>query len=113
VEPRPRLSCTASQGAGLVADRPDELLKQLTKTVLETSLNEQRSGTPAYMRHMSCRAAGTIPNGTRSTTTLVTENAGAVEIDVSRDGARSPTDRAQTAATPHGADEVVFLLRAL
>ncbi|MDT4906474.1 MAG: putative transposase, partial [Pseudonocardiales bacterium] len=66
---------------------PDGLLKQLTKTVLETSLNEEMTEHLGYEKHDPAGAGtGNIRNGTRSKTVL-TENTGEVEIEVPRDRA--------------------------
>src|SRR6195952_1591446 len=66
---------------------PDGLLKQLTKTVLETSLNEEMTEHLGYEKHDPGGAGGgNIRNGTRSKTVLP-EARGQVEIDVPRDRA--------------------------
>src|SRR3954467_5682397 len=72
---------------GLSLTGPDGLLKQLPKTVLETSLNEEMTEHLGYEK-LSPRGAGrgNIRNGSRSKT-VVTENTGQVEIDVPRDRA--------------------------
>jgi putative transposase len=72
---------------GLSLTGPDGLVKQLTKTVLETSLNEELTEHLGYAKHDPA-GAGTenIRNGTRSKT-VVTESSGPVEIDVPRDRA--------------------------
>jgi len=59
---------------------PDGLLKQLTKTVLETSLNEEMTEHLGHEKHGQ-PVTGNIGNGTRSKTVL-TENTGEVEIQV-------------------------------
>jgi len=65
--------------------RPDGLLKQLTKTVLETSLNEEMTEHLGYEKHDPAGAGtGNIRNGTRSKTVL-TEHSGQVEIELPRD----------------------------
>jgi putative transposase len=72
---------------GLSLTGPDGLLKQLTKTVLETSLNEEMTEHLGYEKHDPAGAGtGNIRNGTRSKTVL-TENIGQVEIEVPRDRA--------------------------
>ena len=54
------------QGAGSVADRPGRALKQLTKTVLETALNEKMTEHLGYGKHDPAGAGtGNIRNGTR------------------------------------------------
>jgi putative transposase len=70
---------------GLSLTGPDGLLKQLTKTVLETALNQEltehlgheKNGTPDP-------ESGNVRNGSRSKTVL-TEASGQVQIDVPRD----------------------------
>lgn len=65
---------------------PDGLLKQFTKSVLETALNEEMT---EYLGHEKNRAelgreSTNIGNGTRPKTVL-THAAGQVELDVPRD----------------------------
>src|SRR5207245_10694595 len=72
---------------GLSLTGPDGLLKQLTKTVLESSLNEEMTEHLGYEKHDPTGAGtGNIRNGTRSKTVL-TDASGHVEIDVPRDRA--------------------------
>src|SRR4029453_18118020 len=72
---------------GLSLTGPDGLLKQLTKTVLETALDEELTGHLGYEKHDPAGAgSGNIRNGTRAKTVL-TENTGPVTIDVPRDRA--------------------------
>jgi transposase-like protein len=72
---------------GLSLTGPDGLLKQLTKTVLETSLNEEMTEHLGYEKHDPAGAGtGNIRNGTRGKTVL-TEHSGPVEIEVPRDRA--------------------------
>src|SRR6266704_2456950 len=72
---------------GLSLTGPDGLLKQLTKTVLETALNEEMSEHLGYEKHDPAGAgSGNIRNGTRGKTVL-TEASGPVEIEVPRDRA--------------------------
>src|SRR5882757_7611641 len=66
---------------GLSLTGPDGLLKQLTKTVLETALNEEMTEHLGYAKYDPVGAgSGNIRNGTRSKTVL-TENTGQVEIE--------------------------------
>src|ERR1700712_3678378 len=75
------------QGLSLIG--PDGLLNQLTKTVLETSLNEEMTEHLGYEKHDPAGAGtGNIRNGTRPKTVL-TDSTGQVEIAV-------PGDRAGT-----------------
>ena len=72
---------------GLSLTGPDGLLKQLTKTVLETALNEELTEHLGYEKHDPAGAgSGNIRNGTRSKTVL-SEHSGRVAIDVPRDRA--------------------------
>ena len=64
---------------GLSLTGPDGLLKQLTKTVLETALNEEMTEHLGYEKHDPAgRGTGNIRNGTRAKTVL-TETTGPVE----------------------------------
>jgi putative transposase len=74
---------------GLSLTGPEGLLKQLTKTVLETALNEEMTEHLGYEKHDPAGAGtGNIRNGMRAKTVL-TEHSGPVEIDVPRDRAGS------------------------
>src|ERR1700722_15077306 len=76
-----------AQEQGLSLTGPDGLLKQLTKTVLETALNEEMTEHLGYEKHDPAGAGtGNIRNGTRSKSVL-TESTGHVEIEVPRDRA--------------------------
>ena len=56
---------------GLSLTGPDGLLKQLTKTVLETALNEELTEHLGYDKHDPAgRDSGNVRNGTRPTTVL-------------------------------------------
>jgi transposase-like protein len=75
-----------AQEQGLSLTGPDGLLKQFTKTVLETALNEEMT---EHLGHEKNRAAGgrdssNVRNGTRPKTVL-THAAGRVELEVPRD----------------------------
>ena len=72
---------------GLSLTGPDGLLKQLTKTVLETALDEEMTEHLGYEKHDPAGAGtGNIRNGTRPKTVL-TDATGQVEIEVPRDRA--------------------------
>src|ERR671926_1342877 len=72
---------------GLSLTGPDGLLKQLTKSVLETALNEEMTEHLGYEKHDPAGAGtGNIRNGARAKTVL-TEHSGPVEIEVPRDRA--------------------------
>ena len=70
---------------GLSLTGPDGLLKQLTKTVLETALNQELTEHLGHDKHGPVTSpAGNIRNGTRAKTVL-TEASGQVSIEVPRD----------------------------
>src|ERR1700710_722472 len=71
---------------GLSLTGPDGLLKQFTKTVVETALNEEMTEHLGHDKHAPAGAGGNVRNGTRAKTVL-TEASGQVEIDVPRDRA--------------------------
>ena len=99
---------------GLSLTGPDGLLKQLTKMVLETSLNEEMTEHLGYEKHEPAGAGtGNIRNGTRSKTVL-TEASGQVEIDVPRDraGTFEPQIVKKRQRRLNGVDEVVLSLYA-
>ena len=99
---------------GLSLTGPDGLLKQLTKTVLETSLNEEMTEHLGYEKHDPAGAgSGNIRNGTRAKTVL-TEATGQVEIDVPRDraGTFEPQIVRKRQRRLNGVDEVVLSLYA-
>lgn len=75
--------------AGLALTGPGGLLKAMTKTVIETALDEEMSEHLGYDRHaVQGRGSGNSRNGTRSKTVL-TDACGAIEIEVPRDRAGS------------------------
>jgi putative transposase len=99
---------------GLSLTGPDGLLKQLTKTVLETALNEEITEHLGYERHDPAGAgSGNIRNGSRAKTVL-TEATGQVEIDVPRDraGTFEPQIVRKRQRRLNGVDEVVLSLYA-
>jgi len=70
---------------GVALTGPDGLLKALTKTVIETALDEEMSEHLGYDKHDPAgRNGGNSRNGIRSKTVL-TDAAGAVDIEVPRD----------------------------
>jgi Transposase, Mutator family len=74
---------------GLALTGPDGLLKQLTKTVIETALNEEMTGHLGYEKHDPAgqgTGSGNVRNGTRPKTVL-TDSTGPVGIEVPRDRA--------------------------
>ncbi|MDG4805226.1 IS256 family transposase [Micromonospora sp. WMMD1120] len=104
----------AAKEQGLSLTGPDGLLKQLTKTVLETALNEEMTEHLGYEKHDQAGAgSGNIRNGTRSKTVL-TEANGPVQIDVPRDraGTFEPQIVRKRQRRLSGVDEVVLSLYA-
>jgi putative transposase len=103
-----------AQEQGLSLTGPDGLLKQLTKTVLETALNEEMTEHLGYEKHDPLGAGtGNIRNGTRAKTVL-TDTTGAVEIEVPRDRAATfePQIVKKRQRRLSGVDEVVLSLYA-
>jgi putative transposase len=99
---------------GLSLTGPDGLLKQLTKTVLETALNEELTEHLGYERNDPAGAGGgNVRNGTRSKTVL-TEATGQVQIEVPRDraGTFEPQIVRKRQRRLGGVDEVVLSLYA-
>src|SRR6188472_4115141 len=70
---------------GLSLTGPDGLLKQLTKTVLETALDEELTEHLGHDKH-GASETGNVRNGTR-TKTVLTEATGHIDIEVPRDRA--------------------------
>jgi putative transposase len=99
---------------GLSLTGPDGLLKQLTKTVIETALGEEMTEHLGYEKHDPAGAGtGNIRNGTRGKTVL-TEASGHVEIDVPRDraGTFEPQIVKKRQRRLNGVDEIVLSLYA-
>ena len=99
---------------GLSLTGPDGLLKQLTKTVIETALNEELTEHLGYEKHDPAGAGtGNIRNGTRAKTVL-TEATGQVDIEVPRDRAGSfePQIVKKRQRRLSGVDEIVLSLYA-
>jgi putative transposase len=102
-----------AQEQGLSLTGPDGLLKQLTKTVLETALNEETEHL-GYEKHDPAGAGtGNIRNGTRAKT-VWTDTTGPVELDVPRDRAATfePQIVKKRQRRLSGVDEVVLSLYA-
>ncbi len=100
---------------GLSLTGPDGLLKQFTKSVLETALNEEMT---EHLGHEKNRApeerdSVNVRNGTRPKTVL-TEATGHVEIDVPRDreGTFEPVIVKKRQRRLNGVDEIVLSLYA-
>jgi transposase-like protein len=103
-----------AQEQGLSLTGPDGLLKQLTKTVLETALNEEMTEHLGYEKHDPPEAgSGNVRNGTR-TKTVLTDTTGPVELDVPRDRASTfePQIVKKRQRRLSGVDEVVLSLYA-
>src|SRR6266550_4644955 len=99
---------------GLSLTGPDGLLKQLTKTVLETALSEEMTEHLGYEKHDPAGAgSGNIRNGTRGKSVL-TEASGQVDIDVPRDraGTFAPQIVRKRQRRLNGVDEIVLSLYA-
>jgi putative transposase len=99
---------------GLALTGPDGLLKALTKTVLETALNEELTEHLGYEKHDPAgQGSGNLRNGTRSKTVL-TDTTGAVQIDVPRDraGTFEPQIVRKRQRRLTGVDEIVLSLYA-
>ena len=74
-----------TKAAGIAVTGPEGLLKTLTKTVIETALEEEMVDHLGYDKHaVEGRNLGNSRNGLRSKT-VVTDNCGEVEIAVPRD----------------------------
>lgn len=99
---------------GLSLTGPDGLLKQLTKTVIETALDEELTEHLGYEKHDAAgKETGNVRNGTRSKTVL-TETTGPVGIDVPRDreGTFEPVIVRKRQRRLNGVDEMVLSLYA-
>jgi transposase-like protein len=99
---------------GLSLTGPDGLLKQLTKTVIESALAEEMTEHLGYEKHHPAGAgAGNIRNGTRGKTVL-TEASGSVEIEVPRDrqGTFEPQIVKKRQRRLSGVDQIVLSLYA-
>ena len=99
---------------GLSLTGPDGLLKQLTKTVLETALNQELTEHLGHEKHgRPATGSGNVRNGTRPKTVL-TESTGQVGIDVprDRDGSFEPQIVKKRQRRLTGVDEIVLSLYA-
>jgi putative transposase len=99
---------------GVSLTGPDGLLKQLTKTVLETALDEELTEHLGYEKNDPAGSPnGNVRNGTRSKTVL-TEASGHVEIEVPRDreGTFEPKIVRKRQRRLSGVDEMVLSLYA-
>jgi transposase-like protein len=100
---------------GLSLTGPDGLLKQFTKTVLETALNEEMTDHLGFEPNQAPedRESANVRNGTRSKTVL-TETTGPVPIEVprDRDGSFEPQIVKKRQRRLTGVDEIVLSLYA-
>jgi putative transposase len=99
---------------GLSLTGPDGLLKQLTKVVLETALDQELTEHLGHEKNgQVVNEAGNVRNGTRSKTVL-TEGTGQVGIEVprDRDGTFEPQIVRKRQRRLNGVDEIVLSLYA-
>jgi putative transposase len=99
---------------GLSLTGPDGLLKQLTKSVIETALGEGMTEHLGYEKNDPAGiGAANIRNGSRAKT-VITENSGPVEIGVPRDraGTFEPQIVKKRQRRMGGVDEIVLSLYA-
>src|SRR6266480_1051735 len=99
---------------GLSLTGPDGLLKQLTKTVLETALNQELTEHLGHGKHGPAgNETGNVRNGTRPKTVL-TEGSGQVGVEVprDRDGTFEPQIVRKRQRRLSGVDEMVLSLYA-
>ncbi len=99
---------------GVALTGPEGLLKQLTKTVLETALNQEMTEHLGHGKHGPAgNEAGNVRNGTRAKTVL-TEASGQVPLEVPRDraGTFEPQIVKKRQRRLTGVDEMVLSLYA-
>ena len=100
---------------GLSLTGPDGLLKQFTKTVLETALNEEMTEHLGHEKHQAVpgRESANVRNGSRPKSVL-TEATGHVQIEVprDRDGSFEPVIVKKRQRRLNGVDEIVLSLYA-
>jgi putative transposase len=101
---------------GLSLTGPDGLLKQLTKTVIETALSEEITEHLGYEKNDpggQGHGGGNVRNGSRPKSVL-TDSSGQVEIDVPRDraGTFEPQIVKKRQRRLNGVDEIVLSLYA-
>src|SRR3954453_21443419 len=100
---------------GLSLTGPDGLIKQFTKSVLETALNEEMTEHLGHEKNRATadRHSANVRNGTQPKT-LLTEATGRVEVDVprDRDGSFEPQIVKKRQRRLSGVDEIVLSLYA-
>lgn len=109
---RELVSAARARGEDLTG--PEGLLKSITKQVLESALEEELSEHLGYDKHaIEGRNGGNSRNGTR-TKTVLTDNAGEVQVQVprDRDGTFSPVIVAKRQRRLSDVDAVVLSLYA-
>ena len=102
----------SARARGVAMTGPGGMLKALTKTVLETALDEEMTDHLGYDKHdPGGRGSGNSRNGTRSKTVL-TDNVGPLEIDVprARDSTFNPVIVAKRQRRLGGVDTIVLSL---
>jgi putative transposase len=75
----------SARARGVALTGPEGLLKALTKTVIETALDEELADHLGYDKHDPAGRNGQNSRNGRRTKTVLTDNAGPVEIEVPRD----------------------------
>ena len=102
----------SARARGVAMTGPSGLLQALTKTVIETALDEEMVDHLGYERHdPSGRGSGNSRNGTR-TKTVLTETVGPIEIEVprDRDGSFDPVIVKKRQRRLGGVDTIVLSL---
>jgi putative transposase len=102
----------SARARGVAMTGPGGMLKALTKTVIETALDEEMTDHLGYDRHdPSGRGSGNSRNGTRAKTVL-TDNVGPVQVEVprDRDGSFDPVIVRKRQRRLGGVDTIVLSL---
>jgi len=98
---------------GLALTGPDGLLKQLTKTVIETGLHNEMTEHLAYEKNEPAgRESGNTGNGIRGKTVL-TDSVGSTDVEVLRDraGTSEPQIVKKRKRRSDNVDKIVLALR--
>ena len=102
----------SARARGVAMTGPGGMLKALTKTVIETALDEEMSDHLGYDKHdPTGRGSGNSRNGARSKTVL-TDNVGPVQVEVprDRDGSFDPVIVKKRQRRLGGVDTIVLSL---
>ncbi len=102
----------SARSRGVAMTGPGEMLKALTKTVIETALDEEMADHLGYDKHeVSGRGSGNSRNGTRPKTVL-TDNVRPVQVEVprDRDGSFDPVIVKKRQRRLGGVDTIVLSL---